>query len=187
MFIDVCFPRNNEKRFIEIGEKIGTKGLVFLYDNKSKIPKIKNSKIKTWQFCLNNNQDYSGKEIIFRNNLENISKKKNIIYFYEGFKKIIKNFHSPTKNITQVKIKTLKEQEKLFGISFNYILTCSAEELEIMSFILRLCMKYNLTLFLASFAKNPLALRSEQELKSVLNELKIKNKNVLHNLFFHLK
>jgi len=190
MFIDVCFPKNNEKEFIEIAEKLGTNGLVFLYDVKTKIPDIKENKIKIWQFYINNNPSYNKKNIVFRNNLKKITKKKQIIYFYDGFEKIKKNFHAPSKNITQVNIKTLKEQENLFGISFNHILNCSSEEIEIVKFIVRLCSKYKLKIFFASFAEKPELLRAKSELLGIVKEIGIKNqknKPVLNNLFFHLK
>jgi RNase P/RNase MRP subunit p30 len=190
MFVDVCFPKNNEKEFIEIAEKLGTEGLVFLYDAKTKIPEIKEKKIKIWQFYLNNNPGYNKKKIVFRNNFDKITKKKQIIYFYDGFKKIKKNFHAPTKNITQVKIKSLKEQENIFGISFIHVLKCSPEEMEIVKFVVKLCSKYKLKMFFASFAEKPELLRAKSDLISVMKEINIKNQKnnrVLNNLFFHLK
>ena len=190
MFVDVCFPKDNEKEFIEIADKLGTGGLVFLYDVKTKIPEIKNSKIKIWQFYLNNNPGYNKKNIVFRNNLDKITKKKQIIYFYDGFEKIKKNFHAPSKNITQVKIKTLKEQENMFGISFSHLLKSSPEEIETVKFIVKLCAKYKLKMFFASFAEKPVLLRAKSELLSVMKEIDIKNQKnnpVLNNLFFHLK
>src|SRR4030042_5983831 len=50
MFTDIVFPKNNEKKFIDVAGKLGVKSLCFVYDakNKNDIDEI-NTKIKKIQ------------------------------------------------------------------------------------------------------------------------------------------
>jgi hypothetical protein len=41
MFVDVCFPKNNELLFANIAEKLGINGLLFIYSDKRSITNMK--------------------------------------------------------------------------------------------------------------------------------------------------
>ena len=41
MFQDICFVKNNEKEFIDIALKLGTKSLIFVYPDKKSFDKGK--------------------------------------------------------------------------------------------------------------------------------------------------
>lgn len=191
MFIDICFPKNNENEFIEIAKKLSTKALCFVYDDYRKIKVLKSTKIKIYN-AINTISDkkINMNYFQFSNDLKLISNKKIINYIDETSLKI-RNFHIPIKDITQVHMKEYRDKNKILGISFNSIFTKKDNDLiEKLTFIIKLAQKYNVDVFIASFAQSPFFLRSNNELKSFarilkMNLLLIKKNNEL--LFKHFK
>jgi RNase P/RNase MRP subunit p30 len=169
MFIDVCFPNKNEEKFIEVAKKLKTDGLIFVY-NKSNDSKYK---FNTFQAQLNK---YEKNKIIISNELvPNYTKKNNIIFYYNGLKDEKKNFFQPLKNVNQVFFKQIKN--KPFGISFSYLINNSYKDdiFEKYKYLITLGQKYNVKLFISSFAKTPFELRSKNELSAIFSLLKIKS------------
>jgi len=149
MFTDVCFPKNNEEKFIEIAKKLSINSLLFIYEDK--IRKFVDKDIKIFQISKKS-------KLIFTNKLNFHSKKKKVYYFDNFINK--KNFHAPSKIITQVHTKEFDT----FGFSFSYFL--KKRDMELFKFLFVLLKKYNKNVFFASFAKFPYELRSESNLIS---------------------
>ena len=144
MFVDICYPKNNEDKFIEIANKLSTKELCFVYDKHVYYKKRINLKVESLS-----------REI-----------KKNIIYYYEPDNRF--GFHAPVKNINQVVMKNLAATNPILGISFNSIQK-NPKSINQIKFVIDLAKKYNIDVFFASFAHSPFKLRSKNELASVLN------------------
>ena len=158
MFVDICFPNENEPDFIETGKKINIKSLCFIYE---KLPKVSISySMRTFSGILLGKP--SKGDIILTNRFDTISKNKKVHYYYEGISRI-----------NQVLIKKLVMQEKLVGVSFNYLLRClkKPEKLEDLRLFIKLCRKYHARIFVASFARTPYELRSKLQIMSILHFL----------------
>jgi RNase P/RNase MRP subunit p30 len=179
MFIDVCFPQNNEKEFVKIAEKLFFNGLCFVYDKK------KTTKTKSNLLIYNCIKQNSNPKALFKS--FSLDKSRKINYF-DSLQRS-RSYHFPLK-LTQVNIKEMKG--KLLGIPYHYVKEGfhNPNIIENLIFFLKLCAKYDVKIFVASFAKNPYELRSTKELQSVLNYLKLNSKLIkmsVENLFFYLK
>ena len=184
MFIDVCFPNNNEEKYVEIVKKLSTPGVCFVHEDKSKFKKIAGKEIVTCSGLLvKNNTKKTYNEILFSNKItRNLP---NTILFYETNDS--PSFHAPLKSINQVIIKEIKEKGLCFGLSFSQILKSKHNPLAIeqLKFIITLCSKYDVNLFVASFARTPYQLKSRKQLESVLLTLGL-NKKMLGTCFENL-
>ncbi|MEK6916271.1 MAG: hypothetical protein AABW92_00870 [Nanoarchaeota archaeon] len=168
MFVDVCFPKNNEKEFLDVAEKLSIDGLLFIYDNDKEKKEIKHDKIKIFNGYTHNVN--TSKAVILEPLDENISKRKNIIYIYLPEDESPK-FHFPLKKINQVLMKELKLNNKLVGLSFGKILAGKTKDIEKISFIDILAKKYEVNVFFASFACSPHEIRSKNDLIGVCKTL----------------
>lgn len=175
MFVDVCFPNNNEKTFIEIAKKLNTRAICFVYEKLPK-EKIQDKEIKIYYGSVLEDKN----AYIFLSEIpRNISKNPKQHYYCGPF---IENpyFHAPVTSINQVIAKELKNKEKLVGISFNSLL--KTKQLEKTRFIVELFEKYNVDLFIASFATSPYELRNMLELKAFSGLLKMNTKAIKNSL-----
>ena len=175
MFIDICFPSENEDAFVNTAKRIMTDGLCFVYET---LPKDrKNYSIKTYTGIIAETPKKSG-DIIFSNV---INKNKRMHFYYD---------HIPKFN--HVLIKNLVMHDKLVGISFNFILRLlkDPEKLENLVLFIRLCRKYKAKLFLASFAKTPFELRNKNMIQSLSHFLGMDTKTqkqALEQLYLFFK
>ena len=178
MFIDVCYPNNNEKEFIEIAKKIGTKGLIFLYNQKKKI----NVQKTNADFCLYYaTYDKKDNSVLFfdKNLNQKNTKRKNVIYFFEGPFEGKKNFHVPMKEFTQVFIKDIVNNDKFIGVSCSYFLNSTKnDDFEKLTYFFTLINKYNVNIFLGSFAKKPFDLRPLSHLVLFVKKFRFLDKNL---------
>ncbi|MBN2368625.1 hypothetical protein JXC34_06395 [Candidatus Woesearchaeota archaeon] len=170
MFVDVCFPADNENEFIKIAEKLGTEGLCFVYDDPKKTPELKSkNKLKLFSAIIAADPSKIKKknraDLILSTDLSKIAKPQEVHYYYSPEKNEKKSFHFPSR-ITQVPMKEIASKNKMLGISFNMILK-NPGNCEKLSFVLNLSEKYGVKAFVASFADNPYGLRSKKELHSV--------------------
>lgn len=193
MFVDVCFPNKNEKDFINVANKLKTKGLVFVYTNKETSQKsfVKSGKLKTYSgLLLNEKNKQSGSfDVVFTNNFIAVKKShKKTVYFYDNPNEK-HSFHAPLKSINQVIIKDIQKNNAMVALSFHYLLNCKKNPriFEELKFIVKLCEKYNVKMCIASFARLPIELRSKIDLISMARFLGMNTKNVkksfssLHN------
>ncbi len=170
MFIDVCFPNKNEKKFLEIAKSISTEDLLFLYKSKK------------------DEENYFGylggdsKKIAIKlKPLERVlSKDQKQHYFYCDDKK--GTFHAPTKKVNQVVFKELAEKNKFLVLPFSCLLKNHPRHVEQLAFVVGLCKKYGVNMFFSSFATTPYELRSKYELLSFAKLMGADRKNLKINL-----
>ena len=178
--IDIVIPKNNEKEFIEIAEKLGYKELVFLYSlnefqnkkefefkkikinigilaDSSNIYKIKN-KFKDKKIFIAIKSSDNDRDIIEKS-------RANLIFSFEvnGKKDFI---HQRGSGLNHVMCKLAKENNLIIGFSFNSILNSSnkAQILGRISQNIRLCRKYKVKIAIASFAEKPHEMRAPKDL-----------------------
>jgi len=202
MFVDIVFPKDNEKKFIKIAKELGYNGLCFVYTiskfNKTKFEKLKKqTNIKLYSTLLtekpNKNFDLviseSKNEIKDRKKLE--QKNFDLLFNFENQAK--SDFiHQRNSGLNHIFCKLAKKTA--IGISFSNLINLSSfERARAIGRIeqnLKLCRKYNVKTVFASFAKDPLSMRSPLDLRAFLNTIspdKEIAKNSLLNLDIFLK
>lgn len=187
-FLDICFieDEKNEEQFIEIGKKLNTDGLIFIY-NKEKHIKEKNILNLKEKVNLDKKEgkkkDIITKKIFLNKDIYafNDSNKKNkLIFIPENYK---------FENFNHVFVKSLKENNKTIGIKYDF-LKKNYYDLSKYLLFLRLCEKYDVDLFIGSFAKSPYELKQKKLLYSLFNIIIRDNKYskkslyVLYNYFY---
>ena len=71
MFVDIAFPERNEKKFIDIAKKLGTKNLIFVYKNVPEL-NIVSKGVKIYFGLLTDGKKRNKKEIlVFRSSPKN--------------------------------------------------------------------------------------------------------------------
>jgi|TARA_B100002003_G_C14113755_1_gene535719 RNase P/RNase MRP subunit p30 len=178
--IDIVIPRDNEKEFISIAEKLGYKELMFLYSLNAFQNKktFENKKIKAKIGILADSRNiYNLKNKLkdkktliavksFGNDREIIEKSyADLIFSIEsvGHKDFI---HQRGSGLNHVMCKLAKEKKVSIGFSFNSILK-SNKKYEILGRIsqnIKLCRKYKVQSRIASFASKPYEMRAPSDL-----------------------
>ncbi|MGV8163023.1 MAG: hypothetical protein ACP5N2_06855 [Candidatus Nanoarchaeia archaeon] len=173
MFIDVCIPNNNEEKFIEVASRIGTKGLLFLYDKQEKnLSELqKSTKIKLYSGILvKNNTNNPG--ITFAKGEQQNIENRNLKFMYDFEEQEQKDsFHYRRSGANQVLCNIMKEKEKVMVFDMEKILLASKmRELLLGRMIqnLMLAKKYKLETIICSFATKPENLRTEMEYASLI-------------------
>ena len=189
MYVDVCFPKNNEEQFILVAESVGIKGLCFLYDEnfpvKNKISELKEKSNVKLFFC-SYGKKIKGSDGEFNINITRDIRKESI-YVFDYMSEVNKSFHMPLKEINQVIMKDLAEMNCLVCIKFSKKSEYekNPEIIEKIKFVLELCEKYSVNLCCSSFAKNPYDLRNSVMLNSFFR-LIFPNNNIIKRSFFSL-
>jgi RNase P/RNase MRP subunit p30 len=185
MFIDICFPKNNEKEFIKIANKLDTESLCFVYSADFDIKSVKNKLEKTkFKFFLGleikDSKELNKKVkdvdlVVSEKNSRNFLKSKKINLHY-NFETLAKkdSLHYRNSGLNQILCKILKENKKIYSVSFSNILNSNNRSLLLGRYIqnAKLIKKYKNNIIIASFAKNPYELRSFKELLAVAACLK---------------
>jgi len=235
--IDIIIPHNNEEEFIAIAEKLGYKGLYFLYNlndylDKRKKLKLKNRKIKIYTGIIVDNrniykvknilekQSFSGyseienfretgnakhfrvsrKSKAFSSGLKNkrtfivaksstndkeaIEKlKPDVIFSFEDHAR--KDFiHQRASGFNHILCKSAKDNDVIIGFSLSSILNVENKH-EILGRIMqnmKLCRKFKVKMLIASFAQDPLGMRSSHDLISLFKVLGCENPSFLGNV-----
>lgn len=177
MFIDVCIPRENETDFIKVAEKLGTKGLLFLYEKEEKEKLIsllqQSTKIKLYSGLLvskNTNRPGLTFAKAEQQNIEN----RNLKFLYDFEEQEEKDsFHYRRSGANQVLCNTMKEKEKVLVFDMEKIITSKFRDklLGRMKQNLMLSRKYKLNCIICSFATKPENLRAEKEYSSLIRAL----------------
>ena len=197
--IDIVIPNNNEEEFITIAEKLGYKGLYFLYDfndYSSRKKKFENNKIKIHAGILVNNNNLNKAKHNLKNeksfvavrssydDRDTIEKlKPNIIFSFEDNGK--RDFiHQRASGLNQIICKSAKENDTIIGFSLSSFL--NAKDMhkvlgKIMQNII-LCRKFKVKTVIASFARNPFEMRGPNDLISLFKALGYKTPNLLRNI-----
>ncbi len=188
MFVDLVLPKNNEKEFIEIAEKLMIDGLCFVYAFTNKAEFLKqNEKIKKHQektkpklftgLVADSKNIIKAKKlakiVVYKstgNDRYVIEKSKASIIF--GFEKISArdSMHSRNSGLNQVLCKLANKNNIIIGFSFSDILNSDGiTRSQILGRIMqniRLCRKYKVKTMIASFAEKPYEMRPCSDLKS---------------------
>ncbi len=179
MFIDVVIPKDNEKEFIKVAKKLDVGGIIFLYEKfdkeiKEKIEKLNSKDFKVYSGFLLKDLKHALKiksnyDFIFSNGERSHFENKNVDIIIDLEDKNFRDAtHFRNSGLNQVLAKLAKEKSILIGINFNLVLNNKNKELIIgrISQNIKLCRKYKLDMFLASFAKKPYELRYWNDLVS---------------------
>ncbi len=166
MFVDVCFPNENEQEFMRMAERLSTAALCFVYASPQKSRLFDKKKTCVYSAVMR----AKGKNMLsFSDRFpEDVKKSRNSLFFVRSVGKN-RNFHSPS-CINHVAIKELAAGNNALGIGYSLIKDAKREPAvaEQVSFLFRLCKKYNAITFAASFAASPYEMRSEKEIFGTL-------------------
>ena len=153
LMIDCCYVKNNLDAFRQRAEELGSTLCV--------IGRIKKQE-KVFRAAVVPRYK-KGHDIVFINTLsQNVPKNPKVHYLYTGQKS--KSMHYPV-DINHVVFKELHDKDKLLGISFNDVLR-SRISIDELRFLVRMAFKYDVKIFVASFAHTPEELRAKRELQA---------------------
>ena len=187
MFYDIVFPKNNEKDFIDMAERLGIDGLCFVYpyaDKKSvdaakrNLSKLQKSKIKIEPaFGAVDNKIYKiheMKEIAVSESSENsrdiIARyKPDVVYNMElGARKDFAK--SRNSGLNKAICQFARDNNVIVAFSFANIL--SSENLQVLigrtRQNIKLCKKFKVKTAIASFAVSSWGMRSPHDLRAFL-------------------
>jgi len=211
MFVDLVLPKDNEKEFIKIAEKLNIDGLCFIYAFRNKDNFFKqNEKIKKLQektkIRLFSGLVADSKNIVKVKKLANIvvyrstgndrhaieKSRANVVFGLETIA-ARDSMHHRNSGLNQVLCKLANKNNIMIGFSFSTILNTEgiirSQILGRMMQNIRLCRKYNVKTIIASFAEKPYGLRPCPDLKSVFISLVMHPKEAndsLENIYKHL-
>ncbi|AJF61428.1 hypothetical protein QT06_C0001G0588 [archaeon GW2011_AR15] len=171
MFIDVCFPKNNEEEFLRTAERLSIGGLCFVYGGQA-MGQIVHGKMPVWS-ASSGAAKIPGTLFGLVPLSRNISKAGKIVYYYIPAEEKPR-FHYPLKEINQVVMKDLKMHGRILGFSFASVLHGSPKDIEKIRFVAGLAEKYKVKTFFASFAASPEELRSEKEMLGAARAMRMK-------------
>ncbi len=183
MFADIVFPRDNERKLINMAVRLGYSTLYLIYDFKENFDKKKIEE-------LSEDTDIKIK-MGFKTDIKNIQKfkrfgftvieatdksrhiiekcKPNLIYNLELIGK--KDFiHHRNSGLNQVLCKLANKNKVIVGINFNNFLKETKLRKDIIigriQQNIKLCRKYKVKMLIASFATTPYEMRNPQDLLS---------------------
>ena len=211
MSIDLVLPKNNEKEFIEIAERLSIDGLCFIYKFKNKNDFLQNqekinnlqekTKLKLFTGLIADSKNISkakklAKIVIYKstgNDRHAIEKSKANIVFDLGTIATKDSMHHRNSGLNQVLCKLANKNNIMIGFSFSTILNTEgiirSQILGRLMQNIRLCRKYNVKTIIASFAEKPYDMRPCPDLKSVFVSLGMHPKEArdsLENIYKHL-
>lgn len=184
MYIDIVFPDNNEKEFLEIALKLGYGGVCFVYPYKNDLLKIneKLNKLKS-----NSHKNFLGllakpKDVVKAKKIADIvlvksSSEKQNRYVVEKTKADIifgieanpkpDSLHHRNSGLNQVLCKLAAKNKIAIGIPFSMILKHKSKIKGRISQNVKLCRKYKIDMVVASFAHEPFQMRAAKDLESL--------------------
>ena len=175
MFEEIVFPKNNEKEFIEIAEKLGTKKITFLYNLEDYKPKHNfdtDIEIKTGIISKTSNTSHAFKMSKFvaakssqydRELIE--GKKISMIYGFEESPRR-DSMHQQASGLNHIMCTLAKSSNVAIGFSYSSLQNNPMITGRMMQ-NLKLCKKYKNNVLVGSFATNPLQLRSRYDVASL--------------------
>lgn len=181
---DIVFPKNNEKEFLEIAEKLN-KEICFVYefrDKKSFKEKTKNSKVKVVALVKPNQIEKARNiaDFIIVKASENnrpLFERKNIMICSLELSKKPDFIYNRNSGLNQVLCSLANKNNITACFSFNEILNSDklirARIIGRMMQNIRFCRKYKVKTIFASFATKPYEIRSHYELMSFAKVLGI--------------
>jgi hypothetical protein len=172
MGMNLCFPDENEKEYLDVAKRLSLSCLWFLYNDLKEINRRKDEKIKIYYGITRENADALNGEIdfILCSLLKSGANKGKKIIYYVGIDYL--------DNLTQVKIKEILDTNKKVIVPLNLVLEAekSPRLVEKTIFLIHLFKKYNIDFCVSNFANSPYELRSEKEVLSVCDFLGVKKR-----------
>ncbi len=177
--LDIVFPDRNEKDFIAMAEKLGFKGLVFVYSDASKcivVPTEAKLKIVTAiaadQKKIIHARQKSGLVFMKSTGDDRFAferSKPDIVFELEEAQRH-DYIHQRASGLNHILCDLAKKNNVAIGFSFSSVLNSSgmlrAQIIGRMQQNISLCRKYKNKAVVASFARNPYEMRSPQDLIS---------------------
>jgi len=176
--IDICFPKNNEQEFIKIAERLGTKNILFVYEDANKFYK-KEENINVFNALITsakNVEKARNKSDLIMVKSDGINDrlmfektKPDLIFCLEETQK--KDFmHQRASGLNHIHARLANQNKIIIGFSFSSILNKEgAERSRIIGRIMQninLCRKFKVKTCIASFTQHPFELRSLHDLQS---------------------
>ena len=174
MKIDIVFPKNNEKKFIELAEKLGWEGLCFVYKetiNKKLLEEIiTKTKLKIF---------IAGKKGILKiakstEKDQRILEKSapDVLYGMEFFAKK-DPMHFRSSGLNQVLCKLAKKNKVVIAVPLKPIIDSKDKTLILGRIIqnITLCKKYKVMHAISSFAEKPYEMKSPNDMISFMVSL----------------
>lgn len=186
MPIDIVFPNQNEREFIEMAGKLEYSELCLVYDTKEKFPKVheleklrKDYKIGIYTGFLATHKNLSRHQadlVLVKSSLKDRiileSKGADIIFNMEHGSG--RDFiYSRNSGLTHVLSRLASKNNVMAGFSFSLLLNSENRSL-IMGRVMqniRFCRKYKIKTVIASFASSPYEMRSWHDLMSLFVSL----------------
>ena len=172
--IDIVFPKDNEKKFIETAIKLDYKELIMAYSSEKDIKKISSDKIKIYPAILSKENDIMKNRkhgLVF---VESIGKDRNILekgcadILFNIEKNSGKDFmHQRGSGMDHVMCKLAADKNIVIGFSFSDILGNEKNKAMVLGRIeqnIRLYHKFKVKYVIGSFAKKPMEMRSYRDL-----------------------
>ncbi|MEM4263367.1 MAG: RNase P subunit p30 family protein [Candidatus Woesearchaeota archaeon] len=194
--IDIVFPDGNEKEFIDIAEKLGYKGLVFVYQDAAKFAEAKKfeTKLKILAaLVVDQKRVMSARQkskLVFVKSTGDDrfafeKSKPDIVFELEEAQKH-DYIHQRASGLNHILCDLAKRNNIAIGFSFSSVLNSSgmlrAQIIGRMQQNISLCRKYKNKIVIASFARNPLEMRSPQDLMSFFVTIGMHQKEAIDGL-----
>ena len=190
--IDIAIPKNNEEDFVAIAEKLGYKGLCFLYNYNDYLNKQKNfetKKIKIYRGVLAENKNINKIKskpknekvfVVVRSSSDDRKiiegSKAHMIFSFED--NIKRDFiHQRASGLNHILCKLANENNIIMGFSLSSILNTENKHVILGRIVqnIKMCRKFKVKTAIASFAKNPYEMKSTHDLSSLFYILGFKN------------
>lgn len=166
--MDIAFADKNEKEFLKIASMLGI---------ELKFAKKVKSGYKVDDIIISNDgsrANFESKQINMFFDLENHNERDFI--------------HQRNSGLNHILAKIAHDKEKIIGFNFSTILNASSEKRALLLGRMRqnvkLCRKYNVKMFIGSFASEPFELRGKYELKSFGSMIGMNPKELKESLIF---
>jgi|TARA_Y100000310_G_scaffold194021_1_gene193999 RNase P/RNase MRP subunit p30 len=190
--IDIAIPKNNEEDFVAIAEKLGYKGLCFLYNYNDYLNKQKNfetKKIKIYRGVLAENKNINKIKskpknekvfVVVRSSSDDRKimegSKAHMIFSFED--NIKRDFiHQRASGLNHILCKLANENNIIMGFSLSSILNTENKHVILGRIVqnIKMCRKFKVKTAIASFAKNPYEMKSTHDISSLFYILGFKN------------
>ncbi|MEK6857804.1 MAG: RNase P subunit p30 family protein [Nanoarchaeota archaeon] len=174
--LDIIFPNENEKEFLETARSLGYNQLIFVYTDAKKVRKTENS-FSALLVDENKVKQYKGKadfiivkahEDINRHSIEKM--KPDIMFGFEESERT-DTMHQRYSGLNNVLCELVFRNKVRVVFSFNSILNSSGAQRAVifgrMMQNISLCRKYKVKTLVGSFAKQTSEMRSAKDLQSL--------------------
>jgi len=179
--IDIVFPKDNEKEFIKMAERLGLEGLVFVYPAPKDIASFqKDTKLKISSGILCKPEDvrkYKGKFLTLVEAPEDQEKIRHIIeqvrpdiLFNLEFTRRKDFMHHRASGLNHIMAQLAADHDVAIGFNFSALLSCSQRERAVclgrMSQNIMFAKKFRFRAVVASFAASHWKIRAPNDILS---------------------